>query len=87
MNTSLTAFTVSAAALAALLVAGCASTPETIDLGPKTVTYSEEELMKRPTITLPPGYNTDNFRKIRMNVFFESIDGREKVIDSDGKFA
>ena len=87
MNTSLTAFTVSAAALAALLVAGCASTPETIDLGPKTVTYSEEELMKRPTITLPPGYNTDNFRKIRMNVFFESIDGREKVLDSDGKFA
>ena len=41
--------------------------------------------MKRPTITLPPGYNTDNFRKIRMNVFFESITGREKVVNSDGR--
>jgi hypothetical protein len=50
------------------------------------VTFSKEELMKRKTITLPPGYNTDNFRKIRMNVFFESITGKEKVVDSDGKF-
>ena len=73
----------SAAGLA--MLCGC-STPEiNIDLGPKITTFSEEELMKRPTITLPPGYNTDNFRKIRMNVFFESIDGKEKVIDSDGR--
>ena len=73
------------ASFTALLGAGCATPPETIDLGPKLTTFSEEELMKRPTITLPPGYNTDNFRKIRMNVFFESIDGKEKVMDSDGK--
>lgn len=69
--------------IAAMLVVGCATT-ETIDLSPKSVTFSKEELMKRKTITLPPGYNTDNFRKIRMNVFFESVTGMEKVIDSNG---
>ena len=73
------------ASFTALLVAGCSTPTETIDLGPKLTTFSEEELMKRPTITLPPGYNTDNFRKIRMNVFVQSVDGKEKVIDSDGK--
>lgn len=83
MKTIIPAVLLSAAGLA--MLCGCASTPETIDLGPKTVTFSEEELMKRPTITLPPGYNTDNFRKIRMNVFFGSIDGKERVMDSNGK--
>ena len=72
-------------ALAALFAVGCATTESTVDLGPKITTFSEKELMKRKEITLPPGYNTDNFRKIRMNVFFESIDGKERVIDSDGK--
>lgn len=72
-----------AIALSALVLAGCATT-ETIDLGPRSVTFSREELMKRKDITLPPGYNADNFRKIRMNVFFESITGREKVVNSDG---
>ena len=72
-------------ALVALFAIGCATTESTVDLGPNITTFSEEELMKRKNITLPPGYNTDNFRKIRMNVFFESIDGRERVIDSDGK--
>lgn len=66
------------------LFCGCASAPETIDLGPKLTTFSEEELMKAPRIQLPPGYNTDNFRKIRMNVFVQSIDGKEKVVNSDG---
>ena len=74
-----------AASLVIAILCGCASTPETIDLGPNITTFSEEELMKRPSITLPPGYNTDNFRKIRMNVFFESITGREKVVNSDGR--
>ena len=71
-------------ALGMALLCGCATT-ETIDLGPNVTTFSKEELMKAPRITLPPGYNTDNFRKIRMNVFFESVTGREKVVDSDGK--
>lgn len=66
------------------LLCGCASTPETIDLGPKLTTFSETELMKAPRIQLPPGYNTDNFRKIRMNVFVQSIDGKEKVMNADG---
>lgn len=65
------------------VICGCA-TP-TIDLGPRIVTFSEEELMDAPRITLPPGYNTENFRKIRMNVFVQSVDGREKVVDSDGR--
>lgn len=72
--------------LAGIIAAGCASTDTNPNLGPHTVTFSKEELMKRKEITLPPGYNTDNFRKIRMNVFFESITGRERVVDSDGKF-
>ena len=72
-------------ALAILLAAGCATTDEIVNLGPNLTTFSKEELMKRKAITLPPGYNTDNFRKIRMNVFFESIDGKEKVEDSDGR--
>ncbi|MBQ6924313.1 MAG: hypothetical protein IJQ73_06710 [Kiritimatiellae bacterium] len=71
-------------ALGMALLCGCATT-ETIDLGPNVTTFSKEELMKAPRITLPPGYNTDNFRKIRMNVFFESVTGRERVVDSDGK--
>lgn len=73
------------ASFTALLGAGCATPTETIDLGPKLTTFSEEELVKRPTITLPPGYNTENFRKIRMNVFVQSVNGKEKVVDSDGK--
>lgn len=73
--------------IAALLLAGCATTETTIDLSPKTVTYSKDELMAKKAITLPPGYNTDNFRKIRMNVAFESVTGREKIVDSNGKMA
>lgn len=74
-----------ATAMTALILAGCSTPTETIDLGPRLTTFSENELMKAPRITLPPGYNTDNFRKIRMNVFVQSVDGKEKVIDSDGK--
>ena len=66
------------------MLCGCSTPTETIDLGPKLTTFSEEELMKAPRIQLPPGYNTDNFRKIRMNVFVQSIDGKEKVVNSDG---
>ena len=66
-------------------VCGCSTPRQTIDLGPRITTFSEEELMDAPRITLPPGYNTENFRKIRMNVFVQSVDGREKVVDSDGR--
>lgn len=83
MNYAFTCIGVSA--LTVLFLSGCATVDETVDLSPKTVTFSKEELMARKTITLPPGYNTDNFRKIRMNVAFESVTGREKIIDSDGK--
>ena len=71
-------------ALGMALLCGCATT-ETIDLGPNVTRCCKEELTKAPRITRPPGYKTDNFGKIRMNVFFESVTGRERVVDSDGK--
>ncbi len=74
-----------AMAVVAGLLAGCASAPEQlVDLNPKLVTVSRKDLERNP-VSLPAGYNVENFRKLRLNVAFESITGRECVVDSTGR--
>lgn len=63
---------------AALLVIGCATTPEAdygpADYGPKTTTYSKEYFLEKSEIAMPPNFSTGDFLHLVMAVNFKSSD-------------
>ena len=65
------------AAVAVLMLVGCATDAPKLQLDPTLVSYSRKDFAKGP-IRLPANYSAEKFRKLQLGVSFEAVEGIDR---------